>query len=88
LLTLFLKTTPSKDKKEINMNSNKEDLKGSANSAVGSVKEAAGRTTGNRRLEEEGIQQKTKGQAQKLAGAVKNVVKKGKTLLGVKSDEE
>ncbi|HXL73502.1 MAG TPA: CsbD family protein [bacterium] len=70
------------------MNPNNEDLKGSANSAVGSIKEAAGRTTGNRRLEEEGVRQKTKGQVQKLAGAVKNVVKKGKTLLGAKSDGE
>jgi uncharacterized protein YjbJ (UPF0337 family) len=66
------------------MNLNTDDLEGSVNSTVGSVKEAAGRATGNRRLEDEGATQRTKGQVQKLTGALKNVVKKSKDLLGIK----
>jgi uncharacterized protein YjbJ (UPF0337 family) len=69
------------------MNSNNDKLKGSVNSTVGSVKEAAGKATGNQRMEAEGSAQKTKGQFQKLAGSVKDVVKKGKDLLGMKSDK-
>ena len=69
------------------MDSNNDNLNGSVNSAVGSVKEAAGKTAGNPRLESEGFLQKVKGNAQKLAGSAKDVVKKGKTLLGVKSDK-
>jgi len=70
------------------MSANKDKLKGSVNSTVGSVKEAAGQATGNQRLEAEGSAQKTKGNVQKLAGSVKDVIKKGKDLLGVKSDKD
>ena len=69
------------------MNTNNVNLKGSVNSAVGNVKQAAGRAVGNQRLEAEGSMQKTKGQVQKLAGSMKDVVTKGKTLLGVKSNK-
>jgi uncharacterized protein YjbJ (UPF0337 family) len=69
------------------MSPNNDNLKGSINSTVGSAKEAAGKTTGNQRLEDEGSMQKTKGNVQKLAGSVKDVFKKGKNLLGVKSDK-
>jgi uncharacterized protein YjbJ (UPF0337 family) len=69
------------------MSSSKDKLKGSVNSAVGSLKEGAGRVTGNRDLEAEGSIQKTKGRAQKLRGAVKDTLKKGKTLLGIKSNK-
>jgi uncharacterized protein YjbJ (UPF0337 family) len=86
-INLFLKTKAPKAEKEISMNSKNDNLKGSINSTVGSAKEAAGRTTGNQRLEDEGTLQKTKGNAQKLAGSVKDVVKNGKKLLGVKSDK-
>ena len=68
------------------MNTNNDNLKGSINSAVGTAKEAAGKATGNRRLEDEGTLQKTKGHVQKLAGAVKDAVKKGKDLFGIKSE--
>ena len=69
------------------MNSNNDKLKGSANTAAGSLKEGAGRATGNNRLEAEGSIQKTKGQAQKLSGAVKDTIKKGKDLLGIKKNK-
>jgi len=69
------------------MNSNNDKLKGSVNSTVGSIKEAAGKAAGNQRLEAEGSMQKTKGQVQKIAGSVKDVVKEGKNLLGVKSSK-
>ena len=62
------------------MNSNNVELKGSVNSAVGSLKEGAGRVTGNNDLEAEGSIQKTKGRVQKLSGAVKDAFKKGKDL--------
>ena len=59
------------------MNSNNDKLKGSVNSAVGSLKKGAGRVTGNNDLEAEGSIQKTKGRVQKLSGAVKDTFKKG-----------
>lgn len=66
------------------MNSRSEKLKGSVNTAVGSLKEGAGKAAGNKNLEAEGSIQKTKGQSQKLAGSLKDVLKKGKDILGVK----
>jgi uncharacterized protein YjbJ (UPF0337 family) len=69
------------------MNSNNDKLKGSVNTAVGSLKERAGRSTGNNELEAKGSVQKTKGRAQKLRGAVKDTIKKGKHLLGIKSNK-
>ena len=83
---LIFKNNGLKGQKESTMSSNNDQLKGSINSTVGSVKEASGRAVGDRRLENEGSMQKTKGHVQKLAGAVKNVVQKSKDLLGVKSD--
>jgi uncharacterized protein YjbJ (UPF0337 family) len=59
------------------MNSNNDKLKGSVNSAVGNLKEGAGKATGNNNLRAEGMIQKTKGHAQKLSGAVKDSFKKG-----------
>jgi uncharacterized protein YjbJ (UPF0337 family) len=66
------------------MSSNNDKLKGSVNTAVGGLKEGAGRATGNNDLEAEGSIQKTKGEAQKLSGAVKDTIKKGLDLLGIK----
>jgi uncharacterized protein YjbJ (UPF0337 family) len=87
LISPYFKTASSKAKKEIDMDSTNENLKGSVNSAVGSLKEAAGKATGNKNLQDEGSIQKTKGDIQKLAGSVKDVIKKGKNLLGVKPDK-
>jgi len=69
------------------MNSSNDKLKGSVNRAVGRLKEGAGRATGNKKLEAKGSIQKTKGQAQKLSGAVKDTIKKGKDLLGIKKNK-
>ena len=69
------------------MNSSKDKLKGSINTAVGSLKEGAGRATGNNELEAKGSIQKTKGQVQKLSGAVKDTINKGKNLLGIKTNK-
>ncbi len=69
------------------MNYNSDNLKGSVNSSVGSLKEGVGKATGNQDLEAEGSVQKTKGKAQKLSGAIKDTIKKGKDLLGIKSDK-
>ena len=49
-----------------------DKLKGSANKVVGSVKQ----TSPNPAVREEGAAQKTRGQGQKLKGALKGVVNK------------
>jgi uncharacterized protein YjbJ (UPF0337 family) len=67
------------------MNPNQDKLKGSVNSAVGSLKEGAGRAMDDDDLEAEGYAQKIKGNAQKLSGAVQDAFKKGKDLLGIKT---
>ncbi len=67
------------------MNSNNDKLKGSVNTAVGGLKVGAGRAIGNDKMEAEGSIQKTKGQAQKLSGAIKDTINKGKDLLGIKT---
>jgi len=50
----------------------KQHVKGAADKAKGSVKEAAGKMTGNDRLEAEGKMDKAKGSARKAAGNVKD----------------
>jgi uncharacterized protein YjbJ (UPF0337 family) len=69
------------------MNSNNDKFKGSVNTAVGSLKEGAGRATGDNDLEAEGSIQKTKGQVQKLSGAVKDTIKKGADIVGIKKNK-
>ena len=69
------------------MNPSKDKLKGSINTSVGSLKECAGRATGNHELEAKGSIQKAKGQVQELSGAVKDTINKGKNLLGIKMDK-
>ena len=49
----------------------KDRAKGLANEAVGNVKQAAGRATGDRSLHADGAAQERKGEAQNLAGKVK-----------------
>jgi uncharacterized protein YjbJ (UPF0337 family) len=50
----------------------KDELKGAAKAAKGSMKEAAGKVTGNERLEAEGIAEKAAGKAQKGVGNLKD----------------
>jgi uncharacterized protein YjbJ (UPF0337 family) len=50
-------------------------VKGKTDQGIGAVKEAAGKATGNERMESEGVAQKTKGKAQDTMGRAKDKVK-------------
>lgn len=54
----------------------KEHVKGAADKASGSLKEAAGKLTGNEKLQAEGKFDKAKGEAREFAGDVKDAMKK------------
>jgi uncharacterized protein YjbJ (UPF0337 family) len=49
----------------------KDKAKGLANEAIGNTKQAIGKSTGNTRLEGEGVAQERKGEGQNLKGKVK-----------------
>ena len=53
----------------------KDEMKGAAKDAKGSVKEAAGKVTGNERLEAEGVADQAAGKVQKGFGDIKEKVK-------------
>jgi uncharacterized protein YjbJ (UPF0337 family) len=55
---------------------NKDQLAGLAKQVKGSVKQAAGRATGNRRTQVEGAADKIAGKVQKAYGDVKDKVRK------------
>ncbi|MBA4228178.1 MAG: CsbD family protein [Hyphomonas sp.] len=55
---------------------NKNTVKGVGNQVAGNTKEAAGKVTGNKKLEAEGRLQELKGDAQRAAGKVEDKVKK------------
>ncbi len=59
------------------MGSTTDKLKGLANEAVGNIKQAVGKATGDTRTEAEGVVQERKGEAQQTVGKVKDTVKKG-----------
>ena len=50
-------------------------MKGKADQAIGSVKETAGKVTGNEKMEGEGAGQKAKGKVEDTAGRAKDKVK-------------
>ena len=50
----------------------KDTVKGAAKDASGSIKQAAGKLTGNERLEAEGAAEKTVGKVQKGVGELKD----------------
>ena len=50
-------------------------VKGKTDQGIGSVKEMAGKATGNEDMEAEGAAQKTKGKVEDTAGRVKDKVK-------------
>ncbi len=58
------------------MSSTGDKIKGMANEAVGNVKQAVGKATGNDRLRAEGAAQELKGEAQQALGKAKDAVKK------------
>lgn len=55
---------------------NKNTVKGVGNQVAGNAKEAAGKLTGNKKLEAEGRLQELKGDAQRAAGKVEDKIKK------------
>jgi len=60
---------------EGNLPMHKDELKGAAKEAKGSVKQAAGKATGNERLEAEGAAEKTAGKVQKGVGNIKEAAR-------------
>lgn len=58
------------------MSSMSDTIKGMANEAAGTVKQAIGKAVGNTQLEAEGIAQEVKGEAQQAIGKAKDSVKK------------
>ncbi|WP_304164112.1 CsbD family protein [Phenylobacterium aquaticum] len=50
----------------------KDTIKGAAKEAVGSIKEAVGKATGNERLQAEGMAEKTVGKIEKSVGDLKD----------------
>lgn len=57
------------------MSSTGDKIKGMANEAVGNVKQAVGKATGNDKLRAEGAAQELKGEAQQALGKAKDSVK-------------
>jgi uncharacterized protein YjbJ (UPF0337 family) len=55
---------------------NKDQVKGVARQVQGSVKEAVGKATGNKRTQAEGAVEKAAGKVQKGYGDVKSKIKK------------
>lgn len=53
----------------------KDTVKGAAKDAAGSIKEAAGKVTGNERLQAEGAADKTVGKVQKGVGELKDAAR-------------
>jgi uncharacterized protein YjbJ (UPF0337 family) len=53
----------------------REHVKGAAEKLKGAVKDAAGKVTGDKKLQAEGKFDKAKGSAHKLAGDVKNAAR-------------
>jgi uncharacterized protein YjbJ (UPF0337 family) len=53
----------------------KEHIKGAADKAKGAVKDAAGKLTGDQKLQAEGKLDKAKGEAHNIAGDVKDAIK-------------
>jgi uncharacterized protein YjbJ (UPF0337 family) len=54
----------------------KEHVKGAADKASGTIKDAAGKLTGNEKLQAEGKLDKAKGEAREFVGDVKDAAKK------------
>ncbi len=53
----------------------REHVKGTVEKAKGAIKDAAGKVTGDKKLESEGKVDKAKGSAHKVTGDVKDAVK-------------
>jgi uncharacterized protein YjbJ (UPF0337 family) len=55
----------------------REHVKGTADKAKGAIKDAAGKVTGDKELQQEGKLDKAKGSAHNAVGDVKDAVRKG-----------
>lgn len=55
---------------------NKDTMKGATQKAVGSVKEAAGKATGDKKLVAKGLAERAAGSAKEAVGKTKTAVKK------------
>ena len=53
----------------------KDEMKGAARDAKGAIEEAAGKATGNERLEAEGVADRAAGKLQKGVGAIKEAAR-------------
>ena len=53
----------------------KDEAKGAAKDISGSIKEAAGKATGNERLQAEGVAERVEGKVQKGVGALKEAAR-------------
>jgi len=53
----------------------KDEIKGAVKDVTGSAKEAAGKATGNERLEAEGVTERAAGKVQKGVGALKEAAR-------------
>lgn len=53
----------------------KDEIKGAGNKAKGAIKEAAGKVTGNKKLEAEGKLDKAKGTVQEKVGKAKDAAR-------------
>lgn len=51
-----------------------DKAKGLGNEIIGNIKQAAGKASGNERLQAEGMAQERKGEGQNLKGKVKGVI--------------
>lgn len=56
----------------------KDRIKGSANQAKGAMKDAAGKITGDAKLQAEGKADKLKGKIQNAAGGIKDSIRENK----------
>ena len=54
----------------------KDGIKGATQKGVGSIKEAVGKATGNRKLEAEGLADRVAGSAKEAVGKAKDAVHK------------
>ena len=57
------------------LNMDKDRIEGSANQAKGAVKEAAGKVTGDAKLQAEGAADKVKGKVQNAVGGAKDALR-------------
>jgi uncharacterized protein YjbJ (UPF0337 family) len=56
----------------------KDRIKGAANQAKGAIKDAAGKITGDAKLQAEGKADKLKGKVQNAAGGIKDAIRDNK----------